>query len=73
VQLVLSDGFVVSVDRDTAILERVRQDLQADPELASAGPAAVLPSVVDHAVEGYGGQLRLPEDVRAGGGLRAQP
>ena len=34
VQLVLGDGFVVSVDRDTAVLERVRQDLEADPELA---------------------------------------
>jgi magnesium transporter len=54
VQLVLGDGFVVSVDRDTAVLERVRQDLKADPELAGAGPAAVLPCVVDHAVEGYG-------------------
>jgi magnesium transporter len=54
VQLVLADGFVVSVDRDTAVPSRVRQDLQADPELAGAGPAAVLPSVADHAVEGYG-------------------
>jgi magnesium transporter len=54
VQLVLADGFVISVDRDTAVLGRVRQDLQADPELASAGPAAVLPSVANHAVDGYG-------------------
>ena len=54
VQLVLGEGFVVSVDRDTAVLERVHRDLQADPELAGAGPAAVLPCVVDHAVEGYG-------------------
>jgi magnesium transporter len=54
VQLVLGERFVVSVDRDTAVLGRVRQDLQADPELASAGPPAVLPSVADHAVEGYG-------------------
>jgi magnesium transporter len=29
VQLVLGDGFVVSVDRDGAVLERVRQDLEA--------------------------------------------
>ena len=52
VQLVLSDGFVVSVDRDTTVLERGRQDLAADPGLAGAGPAAVLPCVVDHAVAG---------------------
>jgi magnesium transporter len=54
VQLVLGDGFVVSVDRDGVVLERVRQDLEHDPELAGAGPAAVLPCVVDHAAEGYG-------------------
>jgi magnesium transporter len=54
VRLVLGERFVVSVDRDTAILDRVRQELQADPELAGAGPAAVLPSVADHAAEGYG-------------------
>jgi magnesium transporter len=54
VQLVLGERFVVSVDRDTAVLDRVRQDLQADPELAGAGPPALLPCVVDHAVEGYG-------------------
>jgi magnesium transporter len=36
------------------VLERVRQDLEADPELAGAGLAAVLPCVVDHAAEGYG-------------------
>jgi magnesium transporter len=54
VQLVLGDHFVVSLDRDTAILDRVRHDLQADPELAGAGPAAVLPSVADHAAQGYG-------------------
>ena len=54
VQLVLGDGFVVSVDRDEAVLERVRQDLEDDPELVGAGVAAVLPCVVDHAAEGYG-------------------
>jgi magnesium transporter len=54
VQLALGDGFVVSVDRDGAVLEGVRQDLDDDPELAGAGPAAVLPCVVDHAAEGYG-------------------
>ena len=54
VQLVLGDGFVVSVDRDGAGLERVRQDLDDDPELAGAGLAAVLPCVVDHAAESYG-------------------
>jgi len=36
VQLVLGDGFVVSVDRDTAVLERVRQDLAANPGLVPA-------------------------------------
>jgi hypothetical protein len=35
-------------------LNRVRQDLRADPELAAAGPAAVLPCLVDHAVDGHG-------------------
>jgi magnesium transporter len=54
VQLVLGDGFVVSVDRDGAVLEHVRQDLEDDPELAGAGLAAVLPCLVDHAAEGYG-------------------
>jgi magnesium transporter len=63
VQLVLGERFVVSVDRDTAVLEGVRQDLQADPELAGAGPAAVLPCVVDHAVEGYGPVLQALNDA----------
>ena len=54
VQLVLGDGFVVSVDRDEAVLERVRRELEDDPELVGAGVAAVLPCVVDHAAEGYG-------------------
>jgi magnesium transporter len=63
VQLVLGERFVVSVDRDTAVLEGVRQDLQADPELAGAGPAAVLPCVVDHAVEGYGPVLEALNDA----------
>jgi magnesium transporter len=63
VQLVLADGFVVSVDRDTGILDSVRLDLQADPELARAGPAAVLPSVADHAVDGYGRVLTAINDA----------
>ena len=63
VQLVLADGFVVSVDWDTAVPDRVRRDLEADPELASAGPAAVLPSVADHAVEGYGRVLTALNDA----------
>jgi magnesium transporter len=63
VQLVLGDGFVVSVDRDTAILDRVRLDLQADSELIGDGPAAVLPCVVDRAVEGYGPVLSAINDV----------
>jgi magnesium transporter len=54
VQLVLGDGFVVSVDRDAALLEGVRQDLEDDPDLVGAGPTAVLPCVVDHAAKGYG-------------------
>ena len=48
VQLVLGDGFVVSVDRDGAVLERVRQDLDNDPELVGAGLAAVLPLSLIH-------------------------
>jgi magnesium transporter len=63
VQLVLGDGFVVTVDRDTAILDPVRLDFRADPELASVGPAAVLPCVVDRAVEGYGPVLSAINDV----------
>jgi magnesium transporter len=63
VQLVLGERFVVSVDRDTAVLEGVRQDLQADLELAGAGPAAVLPCIVDHAVEGYGPVLKALNDA----------
>jgi magnesium transporter len=63
VQLVLGGGFVVSVDRDTATLDRVRLDLQTDPALASVGPAAVLPCVVDHAVEGYGPVLSAINNV----------
>jgi magnesium transporter len=63
VKLVLADGFVVSVDRDTAVPSRARQDLQADPVLASAGPVAVLPSVADHAVEGYGRVLAALNDA----------
>ena len=54
VRLVLGDGFVVSVDRDPSIPDRVRQDLEADPALTDAGPAAVLPCVVHQAVDGYG-------------------
>jgi magnesium transporter len=63
VQLVLGERFVVSIDRDTAVLEGVRQDLRADPELAGAGSAAVLPCVVDHAVEGYGPVLEALNDA----------
>ena len=57
VQLVLGEGVVLSVDRHTAILEQVGQDLRDDPELAGVGPGAVLPSVVDHAIESYGPTL----------------
>jgi magnesium transporter len=78
VRLVLGEGFVVSVDRDSTVLDRVREDLQVDPELAGAGPAAVLPCVVDHAVAGYGPVLgainnaveEVEEAVFAPGGPR---
>jgi magnesium transporter len=63
VQLVLADDFVVSVDRDTAILEKVRPSLQADAELADAGSAAVLPSVADYAVDDYGKVLGAINDA----------
>ena len=63
VQLVLGDAFVVSVDRGAAVLDGVRQDLQADPELVDIGPAAVLPCVVDHAVQGYGPVLIALHDA----------
>jgi magnesium transporter len=54
VQLVLGDGFVVTVDRDGPVLEDARRDLEDDSELADAGLAAVLPCIVDHAAQGYG-------------------
>ena len=63
VRLVLGDGFVVSVDRDGAVLERVRQDQDDDPELVGAGLAAVLPCVVDHAAESYGPVLGALNDA----------
>ena len=63
VQLVLGDGFVVSVDRDERAVERVSQDLRGDAELAGAGPAAVLTCVLDHAVEGYGPVLGALNDA----------
>jgi magnesium transporter len=66
VQLVLGERFAVSVDWDTAVLEGVRRDLQADPELAGAGPAAMLPCVVDHAVAGYGSVLEALNDAVEG-------
>ena len=63
VQLVLGDGFVVSVDRNEPAVERVSQDLRADAELAGAGPAAVLTCVLDHAVERYGPVLSALNDA----------
>jgi magnesium transporter len=63
IQLVLGDGFVVSVDHDEHAVERVSQDLRADAELAGAGPAAVLTCVLDHAVEGYGPVLSALNDA----------
>ncbi len=63
VQLVLGESFAVSVERDAAVVERVRQDLQADPELAGAGPAVVLPCVVGHAVNSYSRVLAALNDA----------
>jgi magnesium transporter len=63
VQLVLGDGFVVSVDRNERAVERVSQDLRADAELTGAGPAAVLTCVLDHAIEGYGPVLSALNDA----------
>jgi magnesium transporter len=63
VQLVLGDAFVITVDGDTAALEGVRQDLQAHPELVGAGPAAVLSSLLDHAIDGYGPVLSALNDA----------
>ena len=63
VQLVLGDGFVVSVDRNERAVERVSQDLRVDAELAGAGPEAVLTRVLDHAVEGYGPVLGALNDA----------
>jgi hypothetical protein len=52
----LVDGLTTAVGLATAagrpVLERVRQDLEDDPELA--GLAAVLAWVVDHAAQGHG-------------------
>jgi hypothetical protein len=48
-------------------LNRVDQDLGTDPELA-AGPAAVLPCLVDHAVDGHGPVLGAINDVVEGVG-----
>jgi magnesium transporter len=62
-QLVLGDAFVITVDGDTAVLEGVRQDLQADPELVGAGPTAVLSSLLDHAIDGYGPVLSALNDA----------
>jgi hypothetical protein len=41
----------------------VRQDLRGDPELAAAGAVAVLPCLVDHAVDGCGPVLDAINDV----------
>jgi len=53
----------VIVYGSSAVLERVRQDLAANPGLAGAGPAAVLPCVVDHAVAGDGPVLSALTDA----------
>ena len=62
-QLVLGDGFVLTVDPDERAVERVSRDLQADAELADAGPTAVLMCVLNHAVEGYGPVLSALNDA----------
>ena len=63
VQLVLGDGFVVSVHRNERAAERVSQNLRAGAELAGAGPTAVLTCVLDNAVEGYGPALSALNDA----------
>ena len=63
VQLVLGDGFVLTVDPDERAAERVSQELRADAELVSAGPAAVLTVALNHAVEGYGPVLSVLNDA----------
>ena len=63
VQLVLGDGFVLTVDPDERAVERVSQDLRTDAELAGAGPAAVLTVTLNHAVEGYGPVLSILNDA----------
>jgi magnesium transporter len=63
VQLVLGDGFVLTVDPDERAVERVSRDLRADAELADAGPTAVLMCVLNHAVEGYGPVLSALNDA----------
>ena len=63
VQLVLGDGFVLTVDPDERAVERVSQDLRAHAELAGAGPAAVLAVTLNHAVEGYGPVLNILNDA----------
>jgi hypothetical protein len=69
VQLVLGDGFVVGVDRDGVVLERVRQDLEDDPELAGAGSR---PGSRSGPSRPAGGHLRdeLPAPAGARLGLR---
>ena len=62
-QLVLGDDFVLTVDPDERAVERVSRDLQADAELAGAGPTAVLMGVLNHAVEGYGFVLSALNDA----------
>ncbi|HWJ52264.1 MAG TPA: CorA family divalent cation transporter [Propionibacteriaceae bacterium] len=63
VQLVLGNGFVLTVDPDERAAERVRRDLGADAELADAGPTAVLMCVLKHAVEGYEAVLSVLNDA----------
>jgi magnesium transporter len=63
VQLVLGERFVVSVERGTDVMQAVRQDLAADAELAAIGPAAVLPSVVARALDGYAPVLGALNDA----------
>ena len=63
VQLVLGDGFVLTVDPDERAVERVSQDPLANAELAGAGPAAVLTVAINHAVESYGPVLSVLNDA----------
>ncbi len=65
IMLFLGDGFLVTVRHgDTAVLDDVRRELEADPAPLRWGPPAVLHAVMDRVVDDYGVVLRaLDVDV----------